>query len=42
MSLGRQQTRTAAQHGSQAVRDATAAMSEIQSVVGQAASKTAS
>jgi methyl-accepting chemotaxis protein len=39
MAAASQQTRTAAEHGGQAVRETTAAMNEIQVVVGQAASK---
>jgi methyl-accepting chemotaxis protein len=39
MATAGQQTRTAAEHGGQAVRETTAAMIEIQVVVGQAASK---
>ena len=39
MASAGQQTRAAAEHGGQAVRETTAAMTEIQAVVGQAASK---
>jgi hypothetical protein len=39
MATAGQQTRTAAEHGSQAVLETTAAMTEIRMVVGQAASK---
>jgi methyl-accepting chemotaxis protein len=39
MAAAGQQTRTAAEHGGQAVRETTAAMTEIQVVVGEAASK---
>jgi methyl-accepting chemotaxis protein len=39
MAAASQQTRAAAEHGRQAVRDTTAAMTEIQVVVGQAAGK---
>jgi methyl-accepting chemotaxis protein len=39
MATASQQTRTIAEHGGQAVRETTAAMTEIQAVVGQAATK---
>jgi methyl-accepting chemotaxis protein len=39
MSAASQLTRTAAEHGGQAVRETTAAMADIQAVVGEAASK---